>query len=650
MYDIFFISKNSNHPEFLKLKERFIFLKLASSFFEAKSLSLTEFFWIIWDDLIVDDNFDFKYVSDNLNKDRVHVFLNSDYYDGITLFHKELEVNQKEIDSRVYKNANYVNVVASIPQPFDIFDIDCYDDYLSALKNSKTELFWMTSKNIEYDVNILNNFYIPRYHTDERNTTHAFVHNVDGQKLFNGVFLLSVKSLLSKKEIESRYPLKRKEHFLSLSKPVKYDIFEVNTYEDYLFALNNSKTEMFWATHSSLQFSDNFEYIYFSHDNEYDRKQNHAFLHDNGKTLTYNGVFLFSKHSPVSKREIIYRSLNDFREWDIIASVSKRYDVFYTKTYEDYLTAYHTSKTELFWIIPDHVTLLPDFSFNFYVDLDDEYSRTITHVFLNGEFYDGVMLCSKHRKLAKAEYNFNYIANKKEIPIKASVPKPYDVVFISYAEPNADENYQKLKIKCPNAKRVHGVTGIHQAHIEAAKLCNTNMFWVVDGDAQIVENFNFDYQVPRWDHDMVHVWRSINPINDLSYGYGGIKLFPRTLTLDMDITKPDMTTSISKKFKAVHQISNITAFNTDPFNTWKSAFRECCKLSSKVIDRQKSDETHNRLVTWCTRGSDRPYGKYAIDGAKMGSIYGTKNANNLDMLKKINDFTWLKEQFDARNI
>jgi phosphoribosylpyrophosphate synthetase len=33
-------------------------------------------------------------------------------------------------------------------------------------------------------------------------------------------------------------------------------------------------------------------------------------------------------------------------------------------------------------------------------------------------------------------------------------------------------------------------------------------------------------------------------------------------------------------------VSNITAFNTDPYSTWKSAFRECVKLSSKIIDRQ----------------------------------------------------------------
>jgi len=222
----------------------------------------------------------------------------------------------------------------------------------------------------------------------------------------------------------------------------------------------------------------------------------------------------------------------------------------------------------------------------------------------------------------------------------------YDIVFISYQEPSADANYAALKARFPMAKRVHGVKGIHQAHIKAATKCFTKMFWIVDADAIILDDFNFDYVVPEHQLDHVHVWRSQNPINDLVYGYGGIKLFPRKLTIGMDINKPDMTTSISDKFKAVPQISNITAFNTGEFETWKSAFRECCKLSSKVIERQKDKETDNRLHTWCTTGEHRPFGKHALQGAKAGAAYGKTNQGNLDSLKKINDFNWLQEQFN----
>ena len=220
----------------------------------------------------------------------------------------------------------------------------------------------------------------------------------------------------------------------------------------------------------------------------------------------------------------------------------------------------------------------------------------------------------------------------------------YDIVFISYQEPNADENFAKLQSRFPFVKRVHGVKGIHQAHIEGAKKCFTKMFWIVDGDAIVVDDFDFGHKVTEYDLDCVHVWRSQNPINDMVYGYGGVKLFPRQATIDMDLNKPDMTTSISNKFKAMNDISNITAFNTGPFETWKSAFRECAKLSSKVIDRQKENETNERLKTWTTVGHDRPFGEYALAGATAGMEFGLSRRSDIRL---INDFDWLKEQFNA---
>ena len=220
----------------------------------------------------------------------------------------------------------------------------------------------------------------------------------------------------------------------------------------------------------------------------------------------------------------------------------------------------------------------------------------------------------------------------------------YDIVFISYNEPNADTNWQLLKARFARAKRIDGVKGIHQAHIAAAKKCFTKMFWVVDADAQILDGFNFDHKVDEYDLETVHVWRSRNPVNNLLYGYGGVKLLPRKLTLNMDTTKPDMTTSISKYFKAMPDTSNVTAFNTNEFEAWKGAFRECTKLASKTIDRQNEDETNERLHIWTTMGMDQPFGEFAIKGAIAGREYRLSNGADLQL---INDFDWLRTQFDA---
>tara|TARA_A100001015_G_scaffold293661_1_gene370528 strand:- start:806 stop:1492 length:687 start_codon:yes stop_codon:yes gene_type:complete len=225
----------------------------------------------------------------------------------------------------------------------------------------------------------------------------------------------------------------------------------------------------------------------------------------------------------------------------------------------------------------------------------------------------------------------------------------YDIVFISYHEVNAEENYYDLYSRFntvgvfgDRVKRVKDVKGIHNAHVAAAKLVNSNYFFVVDGDAVIVDEFDFGYTTRE--KDIVHVWRSQNPINDLVYGYGGVKLLPTTLTCNMDTTTNDMTTSISNKFKVMNEVSNITAFDTDAFSTWRSAFRECAKLSSKSIRRQKDDETESRLKTWRTVGHDRQYGDYAMAGATAGMEFGLSRGSDLRL---INDFEWLREQFDA---
>jgi len=304
--------------------------------------------------------------------------------------------------------------------------------------------------------------------------------------------------------------------------------------------------------------------------------------------------------------------------------------------------------TKMFWVIWDNLILNDDFNLNEYKASrwDDMY----IHVFKNGEHYDGICLFPKNIKITVKEFDYRFFTEKKEVDIQASTPiiEKYDVIFISYNEPNADNNYNNLLKICPDAKRVNGVKGIHQAHIVAAELATTDMFYVVDGDAIIVEDFNFDNYIPKIFKDHVHVWRSKNPVNDLVYGYGGVKLLPREKTINMDTSKPDMTTSITSKFKPVLKLSNISAFNTDPFNTWKSAFRECVKLSSRSIDRQKETETIERLKIWCTIGQNAPFGEFAIAGARSGAEYGNINRGNIEALKLINDFKWLKERFDGR--
>ena len=545
MYDIVFINDNTKYAQqsWTKLKELYPRAKSANNIKDAQSKVFTKMFWVVWSDVDVCDDFKFDYRADEWSQDYIHTFLNGDTYDGVILVPKRAEIAERELRHRFFINKKEVDIVASTPKPFDLYYVDSWEDYEHALENSSTEMFWAVSHNLKYNMSYINNFY-------------------------------------------------------------------------------------------------------FSHHNSYDRKENHAFVHDVDERKLYNGVFLCSRNKPLNKKQIDYRFLVNAKQWDDVVSGPRQYEIYVINNYQEYLDVIEHCPTEMFWMIPPHVQVCKDFKFEMYFSHDNEYDRNINHVFLNGKYHDGIILCSKKAEISKKEFEYKFLTNKKEVDIIASTPKPHDIVFISYQEPNADANYAALQQRFSRAKRIHGVKGIHQAHIAAAELCNTDMFWIVDGDAQVLDNFMFEHQVPMWQRNQVFVWRSRNPINDLEYGYGGIKLFPVKETLNMDVTKTDMTTSISSKFNAMETVSNITAFNTDAFSTWKSAFRECCKLASKTIRGQVDNETEERLEQWCKMGGDLLYGEYAIHGACSGRDFGYSNRHNTDKLNLINDFDWLKEQFD----
>lgn len=222
----------------------------------------------------------------------------------------------------------------------------------------------------------------------------------------------------------------------------------------------------------------------------------------------------------------------------------------------------------------------------------------------------------------------------------------YEIIFLSKNEADSDQNWERLSQRFPTAIRINGVKGIHQAHKEAARRSFTKNFWVVDADAIVDSSFNFDYEIPEDERQYVHIWYSHNPVNDLQYGYGGIKLFPKEAVLLSSQDSIDFTTSLNTGVKIIPMVSNITAFNTDAFSTWRSAFRECVKLLSGQINNSVETENQNRFSAWSSKGRDRPFGEYSIKGAHDAGIFVDKFKNDSRMLQNINDFTWLENYFD----
>ena len=112
----------------------------------------------------------------------------------------------------------------------------------------------------------------------------------------------------------------------------------------------------------------------------------------------------------------------------------------------------------------------------------------------------------------------------------------YDIIYLSYDEPNAERNYADLLTKIPWAKRIHGVKGSDAAHKACAEISETDRFITVDGDNTVRPDFlnvELDFENDNHLEKSVISWCGQNAINNLMYGNGGLKCWPKEYVLNM---------------------------------------------------------------------------------------------------------------------
>jgi hypothetical protein len=232
-----------------------------------------------------------------------------------------------------------------------------------------------------------------------------------------------------------------------------------------------------------------------------------------------------------------------------------------------------------------------------------------------------------------------------------------DVVYLSYDEPNAEENYADLLSKVPWAKRVHGVKGSDAAHKACARLAETERVIVVDGDNVIDPNFLKQEAEFKPEVDMskaVISWGARNTINGLVYGNGGIKCWPTQLVLDMrtheaaeaDNAKTQVDFCWDINYIQMAECMSTVRNNASPQQAWRAGFREGVKmglLEGSLADPKRfNEQVHwknlHRLLVWMHVGADVKNGLWAIYGARQG-CYMT-NIAEWDYLN-VRDFDWL---------
>ena len=210
----------------------------------------------------------------------------------------------------------------------------------------------------------------------------------------------------------------------------------------------------------------------------------------------------------------------------------------------------------------------------------------------------------------------------------------FDIIFISYDEDNADENWVNLKSKCPWATRVHGVYGSDAAHKAAAQNSTTERFITVDADT-IVEDEFFNTQLDEKiveDPDIVVSWSSVNAVNGLVYGNGSLKCWTKSFVENMrthersDSPGNRVEFCFEKGYKQSNKILSITYPNGSPRQAFRSGFREgvkmCLDQGARIKPEKLTDQIFwknmIRLLVWCSVGRDVENGIWAVYGARLG--------------------------------
>jgi hypothetical protein len=246
----------------------------------------------------------------------------------------------------------------------------------------------------------------------------------------------------------------------------------------------------------------------------------------------------------------------------------------------------------------------------------------------------------------------------------------YDIIYLSYDEPNAEKNYADLCKKIPWAKRVHGVKGSDAAHKACAELSETDRFITVDGDNIIKTEFlsrEFDltnHEDAHWNREIaiencVISWTAQNHINGLMYGNGGIKCWPKKKVLEMrthenaDPDNPHAQVDFCWDLEYIQINSCFSEIfnNASPQQAWRAGFREGVKMSLDRGVKPTLEQFHknhwknlHRLYIWLMIGADVENGLWAIYGARQGLV--KTMLSDWDYVN-VRDFDWLNDFWNS---
>lgn len=240
--------------------------------------------------------------------------------------------------------------------------------------------------------------------------------------------------------------------------------------------------------------------------------------------------------------------------------------------------------------------------------------------------------------LSSQVYDYPYILKHKGAFLEEKSP---DIIFISYDEPQADENWNALNSRFPEAKRVHGVEGMERALLRAAEVSETPWYYAVFAKTELAPNFDFSFKPDYFQEPKHYIFHSHNVMNGLEYGHMGIVMYNCNIVKTIKEFGIDYT--LSAKHEVVPVVSAIASFNSNPYQTWRTAFREASKLA-QYIDENRSLETRHRLNVWTSKAEGK-FAEWCLRGARDGKEFYEQHKDDAVALKQAFDWRWLKTKF-----
>ena len=315
------------------------------------------------------------------------------------------------------------------------------------------------------------------------------------------------------------------------------DIHTTRFFGNYLQTLHRlakiSKSNNFWVVSSTCNYK-NFNFDW--RPNYWDDKQLHVF---SSRKHVFGDTFLVNKHEFLKQCNISIKKLEDYSgiKWHVTKKVIKKpLDIFFLDHLDDFTYQGHKSlpgqltlkiqslnkvrffdnylktlyrvaeiaKTNYFWILSSHCK---------YNKFDFEWgpkywNNKQLHVFSsNKQKYGETFLVNKHEFLKQHKHlkKLEHYTDIKRHTNSTLKRIPYSAWFIDHGNPEADDQFNKLKTEFPDLRRTRFFGDYKRVLHRLVTHDDNEYIWAFSSVCDY-NNFDFEWGPKYWDDKQLHVF------------------------------------------------------------------------------------------------------------------------------------------------